>query len=337
MFRFNSGKNMTNHTIPMKNSIIGGRNDYFWLSVNLTRSGLFLWIHNKSSPPNIERFNNHDDPVKVNIGFSYLLAIDRTKEKKKPKPYSQCYEDPIEFEKNKTIINYILYNKNESYSQVKCLELCFDLYYIQNNTCNCPEAKLGSVWLDCWINREKEKDSCTYTTKNNFYQTKIVDYCSQFCPLECNHDSFSFTLSSDDYIRHNASTEVLIYYRSLKYTSIKQKEKVTIFDLISNLGGSLGLFIGLSFVSLFEIIEILMEVVFIVFRRNNKLCIQIQNDSSKNIETKIKKNDQRLKHLESRMRENDKQLEVFSTQLLQEIKTRKVNKRKKYKNNEIIL
>jgi len=58
--------------------------------------------------------------------------------------------------------------------------------------------------------------------------------------------------------------------------------------LVSNIGGSLGLFIGLSFVSLFEIFEILMEIVFTVIRRNKKL--QNQNGTTIYMETRRKSN-----------------------------------------------
>ena len=44
---------------------------------------------------------------------------------------------------------------------------------------------------------------------------------------------------------------------------ISQQPKVELFGLISNLGGILGLFIGFSFISLLEIIEVLAELAYI--------------------------------------------------------------------------
>ena len=65
-------------------------------------------------------------------------------------------------------------------------------------------------------------------------------------------------------------TIINIYYQSLKYTSIIQLPKTKPKQLVSNLGGYLGLFVGLSFVSLFEIVEIIFEIVFIL-RGNTKV------------------------------------------------------------------
>ena len=54
-----------------------------------------------------------------------------------------------------------------------------------------------------------------------------------------------------------------VFYDDLKYTLIKQQPKIELFGLISNIGGTLGLFLGFSLLDLFEI---LVELVCIKFR-----------------------------------------------------------------------
>ena len=39
-------------------------------------------------------------------------------------------------------------------TNIKCLEYCFDLNYIQDKPCNCTKSELGHVWKDCWIEQE---------------------------------------------------------------------------------------------------------------------------------------------------------------------------------------
>ncbi len=65
----------------------------------------------------------------------------------------------------------------------------------------------------------------------------------------------------------NAKTYYLInaYYEDSKYTLISQQPKIELFGLISNLGGILGLFIGFSFISCLELIEILAELIYVYF------------------------------------------------------------------------
>jgi hypothetical protein len=51
------------------------------------------------------------------------------------------------------------------------------------------------------------------------------------------------------------------------------------FDMLSNVGGTLGLFVGLSFVSLFEILEIIIEIIFSIFTKiMNNLWQEINNN-----------------------------------------------------------
>ena len=56
-----------------------------------------------------------------------------------------------------------------------------------------------------------------------------------------------------------------VYYDELEYTLIRQQPKIEPFGLISNIGWTLGLFIGFSFISILELIEIVAELVFIKF------------------------------------------------------------------------
>ena len=82
--------------------------------------------------------------------------------------------------------------------------------------------------------------------------------------MEC--DSISYFVNENT-MYYETSNEIHIssYYRSLKYIKIKQTPKMKEFDLISNIGGIFGLFIGISFVSLFELCELLMEILISLF------------------------------------------------------------------------
>jgi len=45
--------------------------------------------------------------------------------------------------------------------------------------------------------------------------------------------------------------------------------KMDFFDLVPNIGGNSGLFIGISFLSFAEIIELIVELLFIIMERNS--------------------------------------------------------------------
>ena len=268
-YRFNSGKNLSNHSIPIKNSTIGGRDDCFYLNIN-PKYSLIVWIHNSSTPPRIQFRNNHDHAFLISNETRFFIAIARTFDKKLAEPYNHCVKDEKTFEGNKTIIDFIL-STNETYSQIKCLQLCFDLNYIEKNPCNCTNTSLDRVWSDCFKQRERKNTSgCTYVYKAAFYEKTLTEKCSQYCPLEC--DSMHYELSSYIYPdKSRSGIGVYVSYINLKYTLITQQPKKEIIELISAVGGILGLLIGVSFVSLFEITEIFIEIIIILIKHRTRV------------------------------------------------------------------
>jgi len=60
-----------------------------------------------------------------------------------------------------------------------------------------------------------------------------------------------------------------IYYNEFKYTRINEEHK-TEYSVVSNIGGILSLFLGISFLSCFEIFEIFFEIIFYFFFKFKK-------------------------------------------------------------------
>ena len=117
-----------------------------------------------------------------------------------------------------------------------------------------------------------------------FRKKDQIEKCSEYCPLECESINYkinnyfettpdsgniSFTTKSNYYF-HNFSTYdqvnkhfivLYVYYKSLGYKMILENPKTEMFNFISNIGGILGLFLGISFLSFIEIFEIIYEVI----------------------------------------------------------------------------
>ena len=309
-FRFNSGKNMTGHSIPIKNSTIGGRDDSFLLRVN-SKHTLIVWIHDRKSPPKIQSRNNHDSPVFVSNNTKTYLIIDKTVDEKLPEPYNRCFKNVTVFKGNKTIIDFIL-NSGESYSQVKCLELCFDLNYIEKNPCNCVNTSLGRVWQDCFFRQEKRaRTSCTYTYKSQFYTNTLIQKCAEYCPLEC--DSTYYSVTASGYATNDNLTTLQVFYRSLKYSYMTQQAKMHVFDIISNIGGTLGLFVGMSFVTLFEITEIFIESAYLALERMLNKSKRLKKQTNNKISEK--KIHQKLADLLEQAEENRLRMNEYEKKL----------------------
>lgn len=52
----------------------------------------------------------------------------------------------------------------------------------------------------------------------------------------------------------------MVYYKDLGYQQYDEVEKTTLPDLVANIGGLLGLFLGMSFLSFVELFDILLQI-----------------------------------------------------------------------------
>lgn len=55
--------------------------------------------------------------------------------------------------------------------------------------------------------------------------------------------------------------EFSVFYGDLGYVQYEEVEDVGWLDLVSNVGGTLGLFIGMSFLSFVEILDIILQII----------------------------------------------------------------------------
>jgi len=71
----------------------------------------------------------------------------------------------------------------------------------------------------------------------------------------------------------NETVEMFAFYRSLRFLTITEKPKISWTDLIANVGGYFGLFVGISFVTLFEIAEIIIESIIILYKSKKRVSL----------------------------------------------------------------
>ena len=184
-------------------------------------------------------------------------------------------------------------NSNRTYRQSDCLDVCYQRH-IQNK-CNCFSTLLPRIYetLPCL-------NSTQFDCLLDSYQSLDNIGCQLDCPLECEFVTYNFQVSSITYpsLEHynmfkndsgaigyfytNSGTDlssydsfreyfyaINIYYPSLKYTYISESPQMTVFNLLSSLGGSLGMFLGFSVFSLLEVFELVFELSWkLVFTKN---------------------------------------------------------------------
>ena len=256
--------------------------------------GVFLYIHSTR--------DFQPKEIHINPGEETSIALKKSIYEQMPYPYSNCSShesivDPY-------VLNLISY-LNYSYSQEICIEMCY-LINIKR-ICNCTQNWNNFKFPDqnvslCLSKKEQECDS-------NFYNKQFIsdDYISKNCncPLECKkviYDTFitnakyptkfyTDSLRNDQmFMKRFANTthefddldqdliRINVYFDSLSYLKISESESVSLIALISDIGGTLGLFLGMSLLSITESIEIIIKLVYMILKHKFKKHIQVSSN-----------------------------------------------------------
>ena len=119
----------------------------------------------------------------------------------------------------------------------------------------------------------------------------INQICVPLCPLECNLTLYETSVSSyylngkkhisilnnntnlaSDFVNRSIDAtsardsfiQVHVFYESLSYTLTTETPAVNWISLLGSIGGNLGLFLGVSVFSLCEMVEVLIEMFFLL-------------------------------------------------------------------------
>jgi hypothetical protein len=270
--RFNSGRNMLEKPVPKKYAY--GKGILNSLNLQLYEgnsdindvNGFSLYITDEIAD------SLNDNSLLISAGTASKLSINKYKIIRQPQPYSNCISDLASLDSyesecyKRTLIN----EKNYQFS--KCAILCLQKFI--GDKCNFQIVQFGPSYYigKRNITELKENSNETICFLNNFIifksSSQYLDDCD--CPLECESSGYTYTLSNGNYpgnlfgsalFKNLVSKKILpsnyslnnfkkeiaqiqIYFEEMRETVIKQEIKTNLADLISGLGGTLGLFLG---------------------------------------------------------------------------------------------
>ena len=290
-WQFNSGFDSYGNPMPLKTTTLQDQN--FGLSISLGLSnqnkfpvsdskGVRLYIHNNTFSP----INNQG--VYLKPGEKSVIALKRLFMHNHPQPYSDC-QDLTSF--NSELYTYLTKNLKKPYRQYDCLNLCLQKNIIRK--CGCyytrfPNLDNSRPCLNLTDWRCVSKEEQALIGEN-------IKKCDDECPLECDtilydtqmsglefpsrelYAMFSFNKTLLDVeqreIKSNFSTYELfkdnslsltVFYPHTEYTQITVSPKILSIDLLSQIGGSLGMFLGFSMFHVIELFEIIFLLIYIL-------------------------------------------------------------------------
>jgi hypothetical protein len=211
-------------------------------------------------------------------GLNTYLSVRREINSILPMPYSNCEVDKTF---NSDLYNLII-TSNYAYSQQTCFTQCTQKYFISKYNCSLPFILSLYKVSECSLN--------VFLKFDLFFDEKFIQkLCLPLCPLECNRNLFSNSISFSqlsgsqyasllkaspnlvgDFINRSIDSmtaresvaRVNVFYESLSYTSTTESPQMDLVALLASIGGNLGLFLGVSVFSLCELIQVVIEIYF---------------------------------------------------------------------------
>ena len=182
------------------------------------------------------------------------------------------------------------------YRQSDCFNVCFQQFLL--GMCDCYDLTYP-IWSGNYTPcLTYDQVYCDGQAQSKFFSQDVKAICGDSCPLECDTITYVSTLSgtifpSEAYAtslnnnkkvqarfgnRNNMTIDelrknlvsVFVYYDDLIYKAYTEKEKMNVADLVSNIGGTIGLFLGLSFLSFMEIFDVMFHICLFLYHSYSK-------------------------------------------------------------------
>lgn len=232
-----------------------------------------------------ERFPIRNEGIIVRPGSYTKVKLNRIETSQLPSPYSNC----IEWHLIDTQLSNELKKLGIRYTRRNCLSLCEQKKIVENFGCY-------SLQFPPIFDMPPCENKTVFQQISNFVFS-FDQSCFDMCPYECDSVDYDLSTSSSDFpsfryyrvinnsfpvIRNtfndynitnvtydllkNSVLSIFIYYDEIKATILTEAESISMVDLISNIGGTMGLFVGVSVLSFMEIIELFSDLLMVTFK-----------------------------------------------------------------------
>ncbi len=243
------------------------------------RYGIYLTVHNASALV----YAALNKGIYLSPGTDTYVDVSRTTFKKHKSKYRPCFANSEDFRKKSPGLAewFEFFYKPFEYEQDFCRDLCLQLNIY--NHCNCCDVFIGCPPTTFCSTDDALECSKTFT-KNFLANFKP---CEDICLPKCETQSFTLLNSQSAFPANEYTWDMLsklpeppnyaepnynyffvkesilsftVNYNSLSYTYIEEQPSFTFSQFVGNLGGQLGLCIGISLLSFVEVLELISEL-----------------------------------------------------------------------------
>ncbi len=160
-----------------------------------------------------------------------------------------------------------------NYEQELCINLCYQDQLINN--CSCASLIISTL-NDTRYCEYDDEITCQTAFDSIFFESNPDVFSENVCRPACSSLNFDYSLSSSkfptqDYITNHPSQKLflrfILDYKDNTYTAVIENPATTFEILLGDVGGQMHLFIGISFLSFLEILELIIEITVAWYRK----------------------------------------------------------------------
>nr|XP_009861518.1 acid-sensing ion channel 5-like [Ciona intestinalis] len=216
-------------------------------------AGIRFQLHSKFEPPEVHKYG-----VGIPTGMKAFSTIQRTETSLVESPWGKCNPGT---QRN---LKYF-----DTYTLSSCVQECFTDHLVERCGCRTFEQYWASDVPECSI---EQMLNCSTAYVAEMERTLTPDSCS--CNLPCKFTTYGVTTSyatAPNFPTRNAIQTLIhnndvafvgdnfvgldISYAVIGYTKVEQFKAIDESALLSDIGGQLGLWLGMSFVTLLELFQ----------------------------------------------------------------------------------
>ncbi|XP_077966757.1 bile acid-sensitive ion channel-like [Styela clava] len=210
-------------------------------------AGVKVQIHSPHDVPEVDELG-----LAVPVGYMGFISVTKKEEKIMYEPWGGCQPD------NEELHFY------DTYSRPNCFKECFQNELEEYCECKMYYSENPSLTQEC---TPRETVDCLVNI--SYFARSYLTPTNCECQPPCHSTVYSSSISyaklpnkavEDDVNEGQVSdlAGINVYFERMSYTIQEESKAVTRTGLLSDLGGQLGLWIGISIVTLFEFIQFLL-------------------------------------------------------------------------------
>ena len=227
--KFNNFRNQSGHELLVAEGITS---EYFQFRVNLNLRFFFVYVFISDNYVNVLEWSQLVNMFGNIQRGGINIVLTKQIEYKLEAPYNDCK-----------------LTSDHTYRQVNCIAQCKNRRFLGKY--NCTLRNYYSL---------PGKALCSGAMS---FSLEFNSVCEAQCPAECISTKLSSRTNFYDSTYYGAYPEIYVSYSDLSFIEISQTPKMSGISLLNEIGGALGLFVGITFLSLLELLEYFFELVLV--------------------------------------------------------------------------